>query len=141
MIDGKPSVNDNPTFDPIIEHLSEVIHEDDTVLIPENIDLIEILPDDLDSFYHYSGSLTTPTCDEVVTWTIFSKPNTMSSAQLQQFRTLTNDESRPLVNNHRPPQPVKLSQTGRPLLIGGNALIITAQVKVVITLFLLTTFL
>ena len=50
MIDGKPSVNDNPTFDPIIEHLSEVIHEDDTVLIPENIDLIKILPDDLDSF-------------------------------------------------------------------------------------------
>ena len=91
MIDGKPSVNDNPTFDPIIEHLSEVIHEDDTVLIPENIDLIKILPDDLDSFYHYSGSLTTPTCDEVVTWTIFSKPNTMSRAQLQQFRTLTND--------------------------------------------------
>ena len=41
----------------------------------------------------------------------------MSSAQLQQFRTLTNDEGRPMVNNDRPPQPkrrraVQFNQSG-----------------------------
>ena len=74
-------------------------------MITEKLDL-DILPKDLDSFYRYSGSLTTPNCDKVVTWTIFSKPNTMSRAQLQQFRTLTNDEGLPMVNKDRPPQPI-----------------------------------
>ena len=84
-------------------------HENDTVSIPEEINMDDLLPEeeDLDSFYRYRGSLTTPTCDEVVTWTVFSKPNTMSSAQLQQFRTLINAEGKPLVNNDRPPQPTR----------------------------------
>ena len=92
-------------------------HANETVSIPEEIDLEHILPEDFQSFYRYSGSLTTPRCDEVVTWTVFSHPNTMSSAQLKQFRTLTNDEGRPLVNNDRPPQPkrsrvVQFNQNG-----------------------------
>jgi hypothetical protein len=87
-------------------------------MIPEELDLDDILPEDFQSFYRYSGSLTTPRCDEVVTWTVFSNPNFMSSAQLQQFRTLTNDENRPLVNNDRPVQPmgnriVQFVQSGR----------------------------
>ena len=98
----------------------DVTHANDTVSIPEEIDMDDLLPEEeeLDLFYRYSGSLTTPTCDVVVTWTVFSKPNTMSRAQLQQFRTLTNDEGRQLVNNDRPLQPkrsrvVQFSQGNR----------------------------
>jgi len=76
------------------------------VLLPEEIHLDELLPEDIQSFYRYSGSLTTPTCNEVVTWTIFSNPKLMSSAQLEQFRTLKNDEDKPLVDNDRPVQPL-----------------------------------
>ena len=81
-------------------------HEGDTVLIQEEIHLDDILPQDIQSFYRYSGSLTTPYCNEVVTWTVFSNPTFMSSVQLQQFRTLTNSEGKPLVDNDRPVQPV-----------------------------------
>ena len=81
-------------------------HEGETVLIPEEIHLNDILPQDIQSFYRFSGSLTTPYCNEVVTWTVFSNPTFMSSAQLQQFRTLTNSEGKPLVDNDRLVQPV-----------------------------------
>ena len=100
------SIDNNPTFDPVINHLRDVTHANDTIAISEELDLDDILPEDFQSFYRYSGSLTTPKCDEVVTWTVFSNPNLMSSSQLRQFRTLTNDENKPLVNNDRPVQPM-----------------------------------
>lgn len=40
------------------------------------------LPRNLDTFYRYSGSLTTPTCNEVVTWTVFADAITISEKQV-----------------------------------------------------------
>ena len=41
---------------------------------------------DFESFYHYSGSLTTPPCTEVVTWVVFDKPIVAGPRQLEAFR-------------------------------------------------------
>ena len=61
--------------------MKDVTYANDLVLVPERLDL-DILPENVQSFYRYNGSLTTPNCDEVVTWSVFSNPVTMSSAQL-----------------------------------------------------------
>ena len=40
-------------------------------------------------FATYPGGLTTPPCNEVVTWLNFKQPLTISAAQLQAFRFVT----------------------------------------------------
>ncbi|XP_078478412.1 carbonic anhydrase 2-like [Lampetra planeri] len=59
------------------------------------------------SFYRYNGSLTTPTCDESVIWSVFQKRLSLGQAQLDLFSTLLFYDAKgtePLVNNFRPVQ-------------------------------------
>ena len=54
----------------------------------------------------YEGGLTTPPCSEVVEWNNFLTPLKVSRAQLQQFRMLDDSDSKAIVDNYRPPQPL-----------------------------------
>jgi len=54
----------------------------------------------------YPGGLTTPPCNEVVTWHNFKQPLTISAAQLQAFRELMDGKGGKIVNNYRSPQPL-----------------------------------
>lgn len=58
------------------------VHVTDATANITSFALQDLLPANKDDFYRYSGSLTTPTCDEVVTWTVFKDPITISSAQV-----------------------------------------------------------
>ena len=49
--------------------------------IPVNEFLSSIKPE----FYSYSGSLTTPTCDEIVSWIVMKEVQYMSKTQLGYF--------------------------------------------------------
>jgi carbonic anhydrase len=55
------------------------------------------------TYYYYYGSLTTPTCDESVQWTVFDKTVPISEAQLEMLRMLTS-AGVTLNDNYRPPQ-------------------------------------
>ncbi|XP_043942533.1 carbonic anhydrase 4-like [Protopterus annectens] len=58
-------------------------------------------------YYRYHGSLTTPTCDEAVTWTIFQSPVLVSPNVVNAFASKVfrdNPARTPLVNNYRPTQ-------------------------------------
>ncbi|EKX51935.1 hypothetical protein GUITHDRAFT_43812, partial [Guillardia theta CCMP2712] len=37
-----------------------------------------------DSYYSYAGSLTTPTCNEIVTWVVLQTPRTVSKATMDK---------------------------------------------------------
>jgi carbonic anhydrase len=56
---------------------------------------------------HTTGSLTTPQCNEAVTWIIFPDPIPISLNQMAKFRSLSNGAGGLLlVDNYRHLQPV-----------------------------------
>lgn len=58
-------------------------------------DLNDLLPGRW-STYRYQGSLTTPPCSEIVSWTVFDTPLTASEEQLKVFETLFPHSYRPI---------------------------------------------
>ncbi|GFU22066.1 carbonic anhydrase 14 [Nephila pilipes] len=103
----KLSDQDNPALEPIIDKLDDIRTEGSKVDMGD-FTLESLLPDDLMPYYRYEGSLTTPPCSEIVTWTIFKDFVPISEKQLQQFRNVKEeDEGEPaesLVDNFRLPQ-------------------------------------
>ena len=48
------------------------------------------------AFYRYAGSLTTPPCSEIVTWTVYADPIQVSSAQIEAFAGIFEHNARPI---------------------------------------------
>jgi carbonic anhydrase len=69
-----------------------------------------LLPSKTNEFTRYEGSLTTPECLEIVTWTVFKTTISITQTQLNAFRTLNHNagglDQVLLVNNYRPVQPI-----------------------------------
>ncbi len=55
-----------------------------------NFKLADIIPESISSYYRYSGSLTTPPCDEIVMWNVVDPEFSinLSEDQLLEFQTL-----------------------------------------------------
>ncbi|KAH0625584.1 hypothetical protein JD844_015163 [Phrynosoma platyrhinos] len=88
-------------------------HTDDYVDLASTFSLSNLLPNMalLSKYYRYKGSLTTPSCDEVVTWTVFEEQIPISKPQLNAFvNTLhfrkVGTMSLKMTNNFRPVQPL-----------------------------------
>ncbi len=74
------SREDNVSLKPLVEQLEEVRVEGSTTL-KFMLPFHEMLPVRTSSFFRYSGSLTTPSCDQIVTWTVFKNPIALSENQ------------------------------------------------------------
>jgi len=67
----------------------------------------KLLPSELKDFYRYAGSLTTPTCNEAVVWTVFREPIKITKSTMEFMNSFTKDGDGELVeNNYRALQPI-----------------------------------
>ncbi|XP_038602390.1 carbonic anhydrase 12 [Tachyglossus aculeatus] len=102
----------NPSYDKIFSQFQNIKYKDQKVTI-QGFDLQELLPDQLDEYYRYNGSLTTPPCYPSVLWTVFRETIKISQDQLLALETAfyctLMDDPSPLemVNNYRQVQELK----------------------------------
>ncbi|KAK1122132.1 carbonic anhydrase 14-like [Acipenser oxyrinchus oxyrinchus] len=101
----------NPAYEKIFSYLGYVKYAGQKVLLP-SFDVGALLPERLDQFFRYNGSLTTPPCFQSVQWTVFHQKVALSRSQIEKLRTtLLSSElgvlpPTPLVDNFRAPQPL-----------------------------------
>uniref|UniRef100_T1JMA7 carbonic anhydrase n=1 Tax=Strigamia maritima TaxID=126957 RepID=T1JMA7_STRMM len=130
---------DNPALDEIIKEFSSVVYDGDSKTISKpNFSLQDLFPVSTEYFFRYFGSLTTPPCNEVVTWTVFEVPQTLSLKQLNAFRGLMRSKKNDTPNNmtlsdnYRPIQKLK----GRKILkrrVSGGSNSVSAQFPLLFT--------
>ncbi|XP_058012299.1 carbonic anhydrase 12 [Ahaetulla prasina] len=76
----------NPSFEKIFSHFQHVKYKDQETIVP-GFNVRDLLPERLDDYYRYEGSLTTPPCYPSVLWTVFRKPVEVSVEQLLALET------------------------------------------------------
>ncbi|XP_075445721.1 carbonic anhydrase 4 [Ascaphus truei] len=99
------STENNNKYNSIIDALTNIPVKDNTANI-SSLMLQDLIPDKkLDLYYRYKGSLTTPDCNETVTWTLFNETIKLSKTQLRAFYTKLNfSTNTAMVENFRPVQ-------------------------------------
>ena len=85
-------------IDDVIEQTNEV--EQVTSLLSE-MRPKDYVPTDVSGFYSYSGSLTTPGCDEIVNWTVFTSKLSISQNQIDKFKHLQTAHGGEMHYNYR----------------------------------------
>ncbi|XP_058794892.1 carbonic anhydrase 2-like [Phymastichus coffea] len=91
---------DNDLLKPLISHLPEIQFANSETKLNTSIILASFLPQHLNTYYTYRGSLTTPPCNEVVTWIVFASAVPISFKQMSKFRLLSNGKGI-LADNYR----------------------------------------
>lgn len=100
--------SDSSDLATIVKNLDIVEAYDQNISLNFTFSLASLVGDiDVEKFYTYKGSLTTPPCSEAVTWILFPDPLPVSIAQMNKFRKLSNGiEGSVLVDNYRSLQPL-----------------------------------
>lgn len=100
----------NPAFEQFLRFINGIKYKDQKVQMP-GFNIRQLLPERLDEYYRYDGSLTTPPCYPSVLWTVFRNHVTISRKQFLALATslYSSDaqDSAPasLNGNYRRPQP------------------------------------
>lgn len=63
-----------------------MIHPGQVAVFPKAPALYDLLPKDLSQYFTYHGSLTTPPCNEVVTWIDFRETVKIKSSQVNMLK-------------------------------------------------------
>jgi carbonic anhydrase len=108
-----------------ITALSETRESETIAEHPVNIQLslgAFLTPSFQNGYYTYSGSLTTPEFNEIVTWVVFKETTVMSKKQIASFRSLKDNHGNTMCDNFRPTQPLndRLIENGEDGRLGDN---------------------
>lgn len=93
----------------------------------------DLLPPNLKRFYRYEGSLTTPGCNEIVTWTVFEEPKKMKESDIELLRQVAGAGDAKIGPNYRPVQKLgkrKMTRNSAGGLCGGT-LVLTAVIATI----------
>ncbi|XP_055062734.2 carbonic anhydrase 14 [Misgurnus anguillicaudatus] len=97
-------LHENENYEKILSALTNISREETYTEIP-GFNIRHLLPDSLERFYRYKGSLTTPPCFQTVSWTVFNDTVRVSRRQLAALEdTLKTEHSKLLSKNFRAPQ-------------------------------------
>jgi len=96
--------SENAALKPITDNLSQITAPGTDTDITFNKDITDLMP--APEYYRYEGSLTTPTCNEVVIWSVCKYPKTLSQAQMDALRSLEDHNGNSLCDNYRAVQPL-----------------------------------
>ena len=83
---------ENPALEPIWSAMTKEVAE---VPTGKTYDLTTLLPPARER-YSYEGSLTTPGCDEIVSWNVFRTPLTASKVQIASMADIFLNDARPV---------------------------------------------
>ncbi|KAH9416414.1 Carbonic anhydrase- protein 10 [Dermatophagoides pteronyssinus] len=104
----KQETKSSPEIEILTSQLNQIVYRGQKTII-KSLSLRDLLPDD-QNYITYDGSLTTPSCDEIVTWIVINKPLSITKEQLQALRFLMQGDidvpKAPLGNNFRPTQSI-----------------------------------
>ncbi|XP_058650367.1 carbonic anhydrase 7-like isoform X2 [Onychostoma macrolepis] len=123
FIEGTNEANKTKSWDILTSYLTKIRNSgDQTSDIMNQITLNSLIEGvDRTKYYRYQGSLTTPSCNEAVIWTVFKEPVKVSQAFINRFSTTVffKDASASVLNtnNFRGVQPL-------------NGRVVTSQVTV-----------
>ncbi|XP_065336298.1 carbonic anhydrase 2-like [Cloeon dipterum] len=102
----RSSRGNNPELNGIVSKLEEIIEGNNSTRI--NGDAMEWLEgySDMQNYYTYLGSLTTPPCSEIVTWIVMKEPAIVGERQIEEFKRLKGHNGT-ISTNVRPVQELK----------------------------------
>ncbi|XP_077399956.1 carbonic anhydrase 6 [Vanacampus margaritifer] len=97
---------ENTYYSDFISNLDKIKYAGQSMNI-SSIDVRSMLPENLNHFFRYQGSLTTPPCYESILWTVFDTPITLSHNQIRKLEsTLMDIDNKTLWNDYRIAQPL-----------------------------------
>jgi len=96
------SSTDNSALSPITDSLELVTRPEDQIEMQKDFNLESLISAASQSpYFSYDGSLTTPTCNQVVKWIVFTKKLGVSTNQLEKFRALKDKHGDSMADNFR----------------------------------------
>ena len=89
------------SLQPLLDVVAKVPYPQNKAGLGQSLSLKSLLPSNPETFYRYMGSLTTPGCNEIVTWSVIQQTVKITESELETLRSLWDSDGNKLGNNYR----------------------------------------